>query len=162
MTDERFREFVARLASHLGLEVAMDQIESPLEISIDERRVILDQDISAEQPEIVFYTFVGTIDERRELEVMRMLLEGNYLWSHTGGGTLGVNSETREVAFAYKLPVSAMPNAAAAGNVLAHFVTIAAVWAVYLQGGELELPDQDEVTLGGDYNRTSPSSFLQV
>lgn len=45
---------------------------------------------------------------------MRMLLEGNYLWSQTGGGTLGVNSETREVVFACKVPLGSVPDGATA------------------------------------------------
>lgn len=72
-----------------------------------------------------------------------MLLEGNYLWSQTGGGTLGVNSETREVVFACKVPLGSVPDGATAAQVLAHFLMVAGIWAVYLEGGELEFPDQD-------------------
>jgi hypothetical protein len=163
MTHELFREFVIRLASQIGVEVARDQIESPLQFAIGEQRVILDQDVSTQSPELIIHAEIGRIDERRELEVMRMLLEGNYLWSQTGGATLGVNSQTREVVLAWKAPLSAIPTGQVAGDVLAHFLTIAGAWAAYLDGEAFELPDQDDEPAPGiDAGSGLTAQFIRV
>jgi hypothetical protein len=93
MTREHFREFVSRLASQIGVEVARDQIESPLQFVIGEQRVIPDQDVSTQSPEFIIYAEIGPIDARRELEVMRIPLEGNHLCSQTVEGR-GVDNGT--------------------------------------------------------------------
>jgi hypothetical protein len=117
MTREHFREFVSRLASQIGVEVARDQIESPLHFVIGEQRVIPDQDVSTQSPEFIIYAEIGPIDARRELEVMRMPLEGDYLWSQTRGASVGVNPQTRDVVLAWKATLSAIASGQMAGDV---------------------------------------------
>lgn len=65
MTHESFRQFASQLAGTLGFELEPGRVESPLAFTINDQRVILDQDISTEYPEIIFYTLIGKIAEKR-------------------------------------------------------------------------------------------------
>ena len=144
---ERFDQVLDELCKELGLDDAKG-LASPVELVIDELPVTLASDHRASGDDLLMYASLGTVPERRELEVYRAILEGNLLWSATGDATIGVNSATREALIAYRMPLDGL-NGEGLARMAGHFVEIAANW-------------RDFVKASGEEEAMSAQSFMDT
>jgi hypothetical protein len=133
-----FNELVRALADEVGVPLS-GEIDSPLEFTIDGLPITLGRDLRGGVEDIVLYALLGTVPEGRELEVYRVLLEANVLWSATADGTLGVNSATREVMICYRRPVEGLDGQSGAA-LLGAFTEVAENWRNFMEAVEEEGP----------------------
>lgn len=122
----RFKTLSKDFAASIGLPLN-GEIESPFEIALDGFTIVASTDTRSDGEDLVLYTGLGTVPAARELEVYRVLLEANVLWSGTGNATLGVNSATREAMIAYRMPMSLLDGESLAALV-GRFLEIARGW----------------------------------
>src|SRR5215471_3744342 len=101
---EQFATLVRALANEAGLTVGWEP-ESPIEFKVDGMPVVVSVDRRSGADDIVVYSRLGQVPQTRELEVYRILLEANVMWSATGDATLAVNSGTREALICYRYPM---------------------------------------------------------
>lgn len=127
----RFSELMRALSDDLGLELPAE-IVSPAEFTLDDVPVILSSEIRSGLEEIVLHALLGTVPEAREVEVYRVLLEANVMWSGTGDATLGVNSATRGVVLCYRNPADRLTGASL-GALIEAFVAVAANWRNFIE-----------------------------
>ncbi len=62
------------------------------------------------QQQLTLYSPLGTVSIEHESLLYRMFLEANLFWSGTGGGTIGVNTETNEAFLAYAIAPDTLEN----------------------------------------------------
>lgn len=53
----------------------------------------------------MLFAQLGSIDEDKTVDLYPRLLKANLFWQGTGGATLGVDDETREVLMSYQVPM---------------------------------------------------------
>ncbi|MEO1525624.1 MAG: type III secretion system chaperone [Planctomycetota bacterium] len=123
---------MVEFAKHLEIEVD-DTWESPVEIVIEDFVLTFAEFNRTEKEELLMYASLGVVPEDRELEIYRGLLEANVLWSGTADATLGVNSATREVIIAYRVPMEGLT-----GEILtltaSYFSAVAMSWYAFVAG----------------------------
>jgi hypothetical protein len=134
---ETFDGLMRALAREAGLK---DDFEaaSPLEFTIGDTAVVISLDRRGDADDIVLHSRLGIVPEARELDVYRVLLEANVMWSATGDATLGVNSATREALICYRYALKDLDAGAFAGLVGA-FAELARNWRAFLAAAEEEL-----------------------
>lgn len=127
-----FKTLMVEFAKHLEIEVD-DTWESPVEIVIEDFVLTFAEFNRTEKEELLMYASLGVVPEDRELEIYRGLLEANVLWSGTADATLGVNSATREVIIAYRVPMEGLT-----GEILtltaSYFSAVAMSWYAFVAG----------------------------
>lgn len=121
-----FTRLIRDLIAEIGLPPA-GEVASPVELTVDDFTLVLSTDARSEGEDIVLYAGLGTVPAARELEVYRVLLEANLLWSGTGNATLGVNSATREAMLCHRLPIAELTGGTLAA-LCGRFIEIARGW----------------------------------
>ena len=71
-----------------------------------ENGLTLTMDFHPETDLVEFFCELGTYEEKDELEVLRLLIQANFLWAATAGGTLSARLSTRTVYLAYQTPLA--------------------------------------------------------
>ena len=128
--DEAFHELLQSLADHLDVPLP-EGLGSPAEFTVDDMVLNLAYDDRSTGDDLIVSATLGVVPEASELEVYRVLLEANVFWSGTGDGTLGVNSATREVYLAYRMPIESLDGESLT-KVCAHFLEYATGWRDFL------------------------------
>lgn len=59
---------------------------------------------------VELFSTIGTFAAKDELEVLRNIVQGNFFWAATAGGTLSARLDKREVYLAYQIPLSTLSN----------------------------------------------------
>ncbi len=122
----KFTDLMTALTRDAGLAVT-GSLESPLTFTVGEMAVTLSSETHFEVESIVFHADLGEVLPARELEIYRLLLEANVLWSATAFATLGVNSATRGVVLCYRCEAEALTGESLAA-VLSAFIETATTW----------------------------------
>ena len=148
-----FKTLMVEFAKHIGYE-ADDAWESPLEITIDDVVITFDEYGRAGVDELLLFADLGKVEESKELETYRALLDANLLWSGTADATIGVNSDTRHVIIAYRIPMESLDGESLA-LMASYFVAVVAVWKAYIEGDQLEEPDF--ISDAGSADNASPN-----
>jgi len=134
---DQFATLVRAFAQEAGLAVDWEPV-SPIEFTIDDLPVVISLDRRTGMDDIVIYSRLGTVPEARELEVYRILLEANVMWSATGDATLAVNSATREALLCYRYPMKDLAGPAFV-SLVAAFVELAENWRDVIAAAEDEI-----------------------
>jgi hypothetical protein len=133
-----FASLIGALSANAGLGLDWKPV-SPVEIAIDEMPVVISLDRRSGSDSVVLYSRLGEVPLQRELEVYRVLLEANVMWSATRDATLAVNSATREALLCYRSPIEGLePDNFVA--MVAAFVELARGWRDYVTASENEAP----------------------
>ena len=128
--NEQYIALMKDLAAHLG--VAGDFfLDSPCTIVGERLKITMEYDTSSTHDDLRLYSSLGTLDERRELALCRLLLDANYLWDATEGGTIGVDSLTGDIILAYRLPLDMLDGATLA-ELLESFEDTALTWSALI------------------------------
>jgi hypothetical protein len=133
-----FESLIGALSRAAGLSLDWEPV-SPVEIAIDDMPVVISLDRRSGSDSVVLYSPLGEVPQARELEVYRVLLEANVMWSATGDATLAVNSATREALLCYRSPLEGLePDNFVA--MVAAFVELARGWRDYVASSEDQAP----------------------
>ena len=81
---------------------------------------------------LVAYANVGALPEKPDVEFQQMLLEANYFYRHTDGGTLGTDRESRLVVLAYQTPLVSL-DLQRFNRLIENFVNMAERWATRIR-----------------------------
>ncbi len=133
-----FVEATRALSDAAGLKVDGEFV-SPVEFTVDGLDVIISLDRRTGQDSIVVHSGLGKVPAQRELEVYRILLEANVMWSGTGDATLAVNSDTQEALLCYRmLPLKDLEPPGFVAGVSA-FVELARNWRDFIAASGEEI-----------------------
>ena len=99
---ENFIELMRALAEEVGLAVDWEPV-SPVELTVDGMVLVIALDRRGGVDAVVLHSELGEVPAEREIEVYRILLEANVMWSGTGDATLAVNSATRQALLCYRM-----------------------------------------------------------
>jgi hypothetical protein len=132
-----FESLITGLAREAGVSLA-GAVESPVEFRHEGFPVVISEDRRTGATEIIVHARLGEVPEARELEVYRVLLEANVLWSATSDATLGVNSETRQAILCYRTPLAGLEPKAFA-LMLGVFIEVATNWANFIEAARTEM-----------------------
>jgi len=134
---EKFVELVRALGDEMGLQVTWQPV-SPIEFVVDGLTLVISLDRRSDADAVVLYCELGEVPTEREIEVYRILLEANMMWSGTGDATLAVNSATRQALLCYRLPTTGVEGPAFIG-VVAAFATLARSWRDFIAAAHEEI-----------------------
>lgn len=140
-----FTGLMASMVRFLGMEASEADLESPVELKIDETSLVYTFEAPAGEPDLVLHASLGVISEAQELRAYRTLLEANLFWAGTADATIGVNSATREAFVAFRMPISQLDGERLA-NLTGHFIEVVELWQGYLrdlnQSGGTDTPTE--------------------
>lgn len=121
-----FAELVRALGKEAGFELSQEPV-SPVRFKVGGVGVVISRERREGQDSIVLHSELGEVPAEREVEVYRVLLEANLMWSGTGEATIGVNSATRQAVVCYRLETKDLEGPAFVA-VVAAFVQLAGGW----------------------------------
>jgi len=125
-----FVELMRALSAEAGLKVDWEPV-SPVEFTVDGLDVVISLDRRTGEDSIVVHSQLGEVPAQRELEVYRILLEANVMWSGTGDATLAVNSATRQALLCYRMAMKDLDGPGFVAMVSA-FVELARSWRDFI------------------------------
>lgn len=101
--------------------------EEYVSVTISEQEIIL---TAEEDQRICVKAALGFVDfnQPNALDILKIILEGNFEFSGTRGGTLGVNSSTGEVCFFYQFHCQEVSQAALQ-QLLVEFAEVGKIWS---------------------------------
>ena len=84
---------------------------------------------------VELFSTIGTYNLEREAQVMKALMQANYLWAATAGGTLSARPELKTIYLAYQSPIVAFVEGREEDfvNLVGKFGAIASDWKVLLK-----------------------------
>lgn len=122
-----FQELMRALGREIG--IALDgEMTGQVEITIDGLAVTLALNGRAGIEDLVLSSRLGVVPPESELDIYRLMLDANVLWTATADCTLGVNADTREAVICFRSEIERLDGPRAA-TLLAGFVEIARNWA---------------------------------
>ena len=141
-----FVEAMRALSDAAGLKVDGEFV-SPVEFTVDGLDVVISLDQRTGPDSIVLHSGLGKVPAQRELEVYRILLEANMMWSGTGDATLAVNSATQDALLCYRmLPMKDLEGPGFVAGVSA-FVELARGWRDFIVAAADEDVSADKIPL---------------
>jgi Tir chaperone protein (CesT) family len=132
-----FVELIRALGSEAGLKVEWEPV-SPVEFAVDGLPVVVSLDRRSGADAIVLYSELGEVPAERELEVYRVLLEANVMWSGTGDATLAVNSATKRALLCYRIALKDL-DGPGFNAVVSAFVELARGWRDFIAAAVEEI-----------------------
>ncbi len=134
MTDP-YLNLLEVLRSHYQLPAFPDPLPSTqfhLEL---ENGLTLTIDWHPETEMVELFSTIGTYNPEREAPVMKTLMQANYLWAATAGGTLSARPELKEIYLAYQSPIVAFVEGREEDfiSLVGKFGAVASDWKVLLQ-----------------------------
>lgn len=141
MSVKAYTQLVSELGKTVGIEDLKPDEENYCCLGFDEKIIT---HIQYNEPNDVLMLFaqLGSIDEDKVNDIYPRLLKANLFWQGTGGATLGVDDETREVLMAYQVPLQ-MLDFPKFQELIEGFINTAELWINTLEviqhGGEIEV-----------------------
>lgn len=127
------------LANHIGLP-SPELLPDTQELIIGDHAVGFAFDAhDVNEPvagDILFFCTLGNVAAEREVNLYRLLLEANNLWSGTGGATLGMQRDTGMITLSARLPLEGL-EAPHFAEVLDAFADTADFWSGVLAGDNI-------------------------
>lgn len=107
MSAENYKQLLSELGQSVGLpELAPDE-DNYCCLGFDDK-IVLHIQYNKENEVLMLFSQIGTIDEDKTKAIYPRLLKANLFWQGTGGATIGVDDESREVLMSYQVPMSFM------------------------------------------------------
>ncbi len=95
---EQFKKLIDDFAKNIGLEDVSVNEEGECVLGVDDFMLT----ISLQGSTVLFYSPVGSAQNKNKEELYAKLLHANYFYSQTNGATLGVNPFSLEVQLIYR------------------------------------------------------------
>ncbi len=92
-------------------------------------------DWHSETEMVELFATIGTYNPEREGQVMKTLMQANYLWAATAGGTLSARPDIKTIYLAYQAPIVAFVEGREEDfvNLIGKFGAVASDWKILLQ-----------------------------
>ncbi|HLB34778.1 MAG: hypothetical protein A3F67_07880 [Verrucomicrobia bacterium RIFCSPHIGHO2_12_FULL_41_10] len=123
-------------------------------------------DFNEETEFVELFSEIGTYHPEEELEVLREIVQANFLWAATSGGTLSARPDIQTVYLAYQTPVLSLEGTAFV-HLVEQFVDVVKQWQIILLKSShvKTVESQEEETLAGTSEKSAlssvqPSNFI--
>lgn len=107
MSEKKFNELIEELGKNVGLSNLEADADNYCCLGFDEK-IITHIQYNAENDLIMLFSQLGTVKEEKAADLYPRLLKANLFWQGTGGATIGVDDETREILLAYQVAMGDM------------------------------------------------------
>jgi hypothetical protein len=121
-----FVGLVRTLSAEAGIELSQEPV-SPVRFKVGGVGVVISREHRDDEDSIVLHSELGEVPTEREVDVYRLLLEANLMWSGTADATIGVNSTTRQAVACYRVATKDLEGPRFVA-VVAGFVRLARGW----------------------------------
>ena len=119
---------LAHLAEALQLEKLSFDDNQECVVTIDEKYVALMYLDAQDTRSIIINIPLGYLPKNSQREPLLLkLMSGNYCWSLTEGGTLGVDQSTNQISLCYLVPLP-LPDAADIVGIMQKLVAVSNYW----------------------------------
>ena len=141
MSLKTYIDLIEAFAAEVGLDA--QALANTQEVVIDGLPIGLSYEGNEEFGDILYFVEVGAPQDARKAQVYETLLAANYLWAGTGGATLGVHQDTKQVILAGRCEVEGI-TAEGLALLLDALAETAQFWKGYVAGEqpapEMNLP----------------------
>lgn len=112
---------------------------------------------------LYLFSFVGELAKDSEKKTMRLLLEANYRWEESGGGTLSLRKGENNIVLTHKLAVAALTKEILE-QYLSDFVTALEKWMNFLKDPSSSPIKSDEQNESEQNNvsKQPPASMIRA
>lgn len=104
MSLENYKQLLSELGQAVGLPDLSPDKDNYCCLGFDDK-IITHLQYNEENEILMLFAQLGTIDEDKTVALYPRLLKANLFWQGTGGATIGVDDETREVLMSYQTPM---------------------------------------------------------
>ena len=102
MSSESFKQLLSELGQAVGLPDLAPDKDNYCCLGFDDK-IVTHLQYNEESEVLMLFAQLGTIDEDKTADIYPRLLKANLFWQGTGGATIGVDDETREVLLSYQV-----------------------------------------------------------
>lgn len=107
MSVENYKQLLSELGQAVGLPDLAPDKDNYCCLGFDDK-IITHLQYSDTNEVLMLFAQLGVIDEDKVNDIYPRLLKANLFWQGTGGATIGVDDETREVLISYQAPMQFM------------------------------------------------------
>lgn len=107
MSLQNYKKLLSDLGHSVGLPDLAPDEDNYCCLGFDDK-IITHIQFNAENEVLMLFAQLGTIDEDKTTLIYPRILKANLFWQGTGGATIGVDDETREVLMCYQIPMAFM------------------------------------------------------
>lgn len=107
MSLENYKQLLSELGQAVGLPDLAPDKDNYCCLGFDDK-IITHLQYSDANEILMLFAQLGVIDEDKVNDIYPRLLKANLFWQGTGGATIGVDDETREVLISYQTPMQFM------------------------------------------------------
>lgn len=104
MSLENYKKFIGELGKSLKIKDLSPDADNYCCLKFD-NKITTHIQYNKEGDMIMLFAQLGAIDEDKTATLYPRLLQANLYWQGTGGATIGVDEETREVLLSYQTPM---------------------------------------------------------
>lgn len=131
MSLENYKQLLSELGQVVSLPDLAPDKDNYCCLGFDDK-IIVHLQYSEVNEILMLFAQLGTIDEDKVNDIYPRLLKANLFWQGTGGATLGVDDETREVLISYQTPIQFM-DFPKFQELLEGFINTAELWITTLE-----------------------------
>ena len=149
MSSENYKQLLSELGQAVGLSDLAPDKDNYCCLGFDDK-IITHLQYNEENEILMLFAQLGTIDEDKTVDLYPRLLKANLFWQGTGGATIGVDDETREVLMSYQTPMRFI-DFPKFQELLEGFINTAELWINTLeavQHGEGFIPKEGKANKG--------------
>lgn len=107
MSVENYKQLLSELGQAVGLPDLAPDKDNYCCLGFDDK-IITHLQYSDANEVLMLFAQLGVIDEDKVNDIYPRLLKANLFWQGTGGATIGVDDETREVLISYQTSMQFM------------------------------------------------------
>lgn len=150
MSLENYKQLLSELGQAVGLADLAPDKDNYCCLGFDDK-IITHLQYNEENEILMLFAQLGTIDEDKTVALYPRLLKANLFWQGTGGATIGIDDETREVLMSYQTPMRFI-DFPKFQELLEGFINTAELWINTLEavqhGGGIVAPKEGKANKG--------------
>ncbi len=147
MSKENYIQLLSELGQSVGLPKLAPDDDNYCCLGFDDK-IVVHLQYNEENDVVMLFCQIGIVDEDKAKAIYPRLLKANLFWQGTGGATIGLDDETREVLMAYQISVDGM-DYPKFQELLEGFVNTSELWINTLEAVQQGTEFTDEATDGG-------------
>lgn len=126
MSKQLFTQLLGELGKSVGLPELAPDDDNYCCLGFDDK-IITHLQYNEENDVVMLFAQLGVVDEDKAALIYPRILKANLFWQGTGGATLGVDDESKEVLMAYQIPIQ-MLDFSKFQELLEGFINTAELW----------------------------------